>query len=119
MSYRLHHGSHCYQAGSESLCLHGLVMYKGFRLNYLRSVQHSAHSNAFCFPITEGILPDASVCTDVNSLNEILQSRGTNSADGKPNTNTNSAEKCMHMFKRFLYLHFQFLKCIILFLFYG
>ena len=70
----------------NSLCLRGLVMYKGFRLNYLRSVQYPTHSNAFCFPITEGTLPDASVCTDVNALNEILQSRGTNIADGKPTT---------------------------------
>ena len=94
-------------------------MYKGFRVNYVRSVQHPAHSNAFCFPITEGILPDASVCTDVNSLNEILQSRGINSADGKTNTNTNSTEKYMDMFKSSLHLHIQFLNCEILFLFYG
>jgi hypothetical protein len=61
-------------------------MYEGFRLNYLRSVHRRTHRNAFCFPITEGILTDASVCADVNSLNEILQSRGTNIADGKPTT---------------------------------
>lgn len=60
------------------------VMYKGLRLTYLLSVQYPAHSSAFCFPITECTLPNASVYTDVNSLHEVLQSWDSNSADNKP-----------------------------------
>jgi len=91
-------------------------MYKGFRLNYLRTVHHRAHWSAFCFPITEGILTDASVCMDVNSVHEILQSRGTSIADGKPTTLMQIPQRNVWIrWKSLLHLHYQLLKCEILF----